>query len=183
MVGDVGSSNPIHVQILETRTPRRCPDSPSRKAEDHGKNAGSIRHINHAFHILGVTTSSSYTPCVENQVGVVWNGKGWALEFLFSLLQWYGTHHLCLGGDYQTHYGGKKVDIWICVWCITVKRKLESIRCSLPSGTNVFLIIQYGILPVFISEYYIFLKRIKNFILVFLSLDCIFRIDTCANLD
>ena len=60
--GDGNPSNPIHVQTLETRAPRRCSDSLSRNAEDRGKNAGSIGHINHALHILGAMTPSPRTP-------------------------------------------------------------------------------------------------------------------------
>jgi len=67
MKGDGGSSNPSHIQTLETKAPRRCSDSPSRNAEDHTKNASSIGHINHTLHILGVMTLSSYIPCEENQ--------------------------------------------------------------------------------------------------------------------
>ena len=39
MEGDGGSSNPIHVQNLETRAPWL----PPRDAEDHGKNADRLR--------------------------------------------------------------------------------------------------------------------------------------------
>ena len=64
MEGDRDLSNPIYAQTLETRALRRCPDSPSRNVEDHGKNAGSISHINHALHILGVMTPSpAYALC------------------------------------------------------------------------------------------------------------------------
>ena len=61
MEGDGGSSNPIHVQTLETRVPRRCLDFPSRNAEDYDKNVGNICRINHALHILGVMTLSPHT--------------------------------------------------------------------------------------------------------------------------
>ena len=62
----VCSSNPIHVQTLETRAPRRYSDCLSRNAEDYNKNVGSIGHINYALHILGVMTLSAHTLCEEN---------------------------------------------------------------------------------------------------------------------